>query len=121
MTPASTITQQMTLVAVEQLGLALAAVPHLRISKRRHSILGDAALDARTAGRRIGLEILLEHAPQRGQRVAQRRLCGVLGGVLGHPRLDAIDLAQQLRESVGALRVVVPIDVESGLQAWRRR
>jgi len=85
----------MAFVAGEQLRPRFAPMAHLGIPEGGHAIRRDATPDAALAGRRVRLQVLGQHAAERGEgrlhgrRVRDRHMSG-------HPRLDAIDLGEQL-------------------------
>jgi len=86
--------EDMPLVAIEGPGARLASVSHLRVPQRRHPISGHASADSADLRDRIGLEILRQHAPQRGQRRLQRGGLPDVGDVARDPLLQLVNFRQ---------------------------
>src|SRR6185437_916489 len=112
--------RDVSLVAIEELGLALAAVPHLRIGDRNDSALRDLVFDLAPTGRRIWFDVLRDELAQHCERLLERwDLCRGCRA-LRDPRLEGVDLPQQAFERRGLRIIVVPVDVERRLDAVPR-
>ncbi|MDB4989856.1 MAG: hypothetical protein JWN04_5034 [Myxococcaceae bacterium] len=106
------------LVAIEGLGFALSAVPHLRVSDRTDAVLGDALTNAtlaRLVG--VGLRILSNDALEHLHGISNGRLLEHFSCAPLSPGEKRLGLSQKLAERRLSCRRVVPIDVESGLDA----
>src|SRR5450432_1764102 len=105
------------LVAVEPLGLALAAVPHLRIFDRDAAVLGYAVADSHSASARIRFKVLTSDLLERLHVHFERRLPQLVRQVLPQPLLKRVELHGQDLDSLRLLGGVVPVQVETRLDA----
>ncbi len=102
-------------VTGEQLRPRFPPMAHLRVAQRGHAVGGHATPDPPRPRRRVGLQVLRQHAPQRGERGLHRgRLADRHVG--GHPRLHAVDLGQEPGQGVGLRRRIPPLDVQGGFE-----
>ena len=103
---------------VEALGLALAAMPHLRIGDRDAAVLGDAAADARlSTAVWVRLEILLAQLTQRFDVLGDRRKRRLFSQIPLDPCLQAVQLLDERHDRGSFLLRIGPLDVQRPFDA----
>jgi hypothetical protein len=108
----------MTFVAGEQLRPGFAPMAHLRISEGRHAIGRDATPAAALAGRRVRLQVLGQHAAERGEGGLDGRRIGDRH-VGRDPRFHTVDFGYKARQGIRRRCGIPPVDIQRRFQAGR--
>src|ERR1700742_1988269 len=109
----------MALVSVDALTLRLPAVPHLTIANADASILGDAFGKTLSTTFGLGLGILVDQLLDELPLVVKRGLVESIMHLLLEPCAERADLAEELLEADFPGVRVVPVEIQSRLDAGR--
>src|SRR5262249_49067093 len=106
-----------TLVAVDALLLALAAVPHVRVADTDAPVLRDPLRDAATTALGVGLGVLGDELLDQLPLLFERSGAELFRELSLEPFAERSDLREELLERALLRLRVIPVDVEPGLDA----